>query len=98
MHSLGESFLARTGFAVDQQWHVPLVYAQGLAEIRLQRGIAQADARQARAFFNRGSRHQRHWNCTGLPAQHREQLASVTATQWPAGTGVDARAAEQFVQ
>ncbi|MNP38851.1 hypothetical protein D3C76_1323960 [compost metagenome] len=68
VHGLGKGFLARTGFAVDQQWHVPFVHTQGLAEIRLQDRITQADARQLRALFSHRPLHQRHRDFSRLPA------------------------------
>ncbi|MNQ70302.1 hypothetical protein D3C85_849350 [compost metagenome] len=98
VNGFGEGLFARAGFAVDQQRHVPLVHTQGLAEIGLQTGIAQADARQWRAILNNRTGHQRHRDASRLTAQQGEQAASVAGAQRPTGARIDAGSAEQFIQ
>ncbi|MNL20659.1 hypothetical protein D3C87_1419170 [compost metagenome] len=98
MNGFGEGLFARAGFAVDQQRHVPLVHTQGLAEIGLQTGIAQADARQRFPALNDRTGHQRHRHASRLAAQQGEQAASVAGAQRPTGAGIDAGSAEQLIQ
>ncbi|MNQ83591.1 hypothetical protein D3C85_986770 [compost metagenome] len=99
VHRFGKGLLAGPGFAVDQQRYVALVDAQGFAEVRLQRRVIQANARQARCLCNLGRWHQRSWQrppC--LTAQYRKQLATITGAQRPTGGGIGARATEQLIE
>ena len=97
MHSLGKGFLARAGFAIDQQRHVAFEHPQRLAEIRLQRCVTEANARQWLSLGHNWGRGDRR-RFTRFAAQQGKQMPPVAGAQRPTRAGIGAGTTEQFIQ